>query len=227
MDITVTVFDVALFFPLATDILDKYNLDYYCNGSQPFLEACGQKNLDVKTVWQEIMEANPVRNRWKQAWKEWEPGILSDLILRYYSDLHAREAAINEVLAQALKESAGQAEATLQAIRACFNDLCGVLVQHMAREEETLLKRLRTQQGGEINENGLDSKLEEMEKEHEQLGSLIDALRYMTGNYTLTNLSSPLTPLLAIMLQAFDKELTQRLHIENNILFPKIKKMNT
>jgi len=220
----ITLYDIVLSFPHAVDTLDKFNLDYYCGGAKPFLVACAEKKLDAAKIWAEILAANPSGSSWAQSWRAWEPDILSDLILRHYNDFRSKEFSVSEVLGRVVQDCFTSEAATLHSIDSCFKDLREVFTHHTIAEEEALLFPLGlSEKGGNRSPKIHPGDLGQFEKDHVHLGGLIKSLRHLTSNYTMEGLSSPLVPLVGILLQGFDKDLTQRLHLENNILFPKLK----
>ena len=67
-----------------------------------------------------------------------------------------------------------------------------------------------------------------MEQEHENAGELLSQMREFTNNYTLPKDACTTYRLSFAALQAFEMDLHQHMHLENNILFPKtIKLFNT
>ncbi|MBT1687093.1 DUF542 domain-containing protein [Dawidia soli] len=222
MNLVATVYDVVVFFPHAVEILDRYNVDYYCRGATPFIEACQEKDLDAAVLWREIVAAAPADSRWKQTWDGCAADFLSDLILNHADVLNTELVMLQEVLNQVLKECSKAEEPKISAIHACFTSLCAACRRHTHAEEELLLKPLRNNVKGR-GRPAVRAGLAKMEKEHLYLADLIHALRCLTGNYSMQELSSPSVALAGVMLQGLDKTLTHRLHLENNVLFPKLK----
>ena len=67
-----------------------------------------------------------------------------------------------------------------------------------------------------------------MEQEHENAGELLAQIRDLTNNYDLPKDACTTYKLTFAALQAFEIDLHQHIHLENNILFPKtIKLFNT
>jgi len=67
-----------------------------------------------------------------------------------------------------------------------------------------------------------------MEQEHENAGEILSQIRELTNNYSLPNDACTTYKLSFAALQAFEIDLHQHIHLENNILFPKtIKLFNT
>jgi regulator of cell morphogenesis and NO signaling len=62
-----------------------------------------------------------------------------------------------------------------------------------------------------------------MEAEHERAGDLIKSISSRTNHYTAPSYACPTFQLTYVMLQEFDNDLLQHIHLENNILFPRFK----
>lgn len=220
MKLTTTVFDLVVFFPDSIDILDGYNLDYYCNGSKPFIKACEEKGIRPEIIWQEIQKTEYVSRSVNRAVLEWNAKFLTDVILRHYSDFKTKLPDIRQALDNMLDNCSSTDRNNLFPILICFNQLGDAVSKHSTEEEEALLHALDIYQ----NDEAQGAPLAVLENEHMRIGTLISKLRELTMNYNANSLKFPFATLPFIMLQQFDKELTKRLHLENNILFPKLKK---
>lgn len=222
MNLVATVYDVVVFFPHAVEILDRYNVDYYCRGATPFITACRERDIDAAVLWREIVDTAPGNSRWKQTWDGCAADFLSELILDYADVLKTELVMLQEVLNQVLKECSKAEESKISAIHACFTSLCAACRRHTHTEEELLLRPLRNNVEGSVRP-AARAGLEKMEKEHLYLADLIHSLRCLTENYSMQELSSPSVTLVGVMLQELDRTLTHRLHLENNVLFPKLR----
>jgi regulator of cell morphogenesis and NO signaling len=219
MKLTASIYDIVIFFPQSIDVFDRYNLDYYCNGSKPFLQACQEKNIDAKQVWEDVQKTAYSSGSVGRSLEEWKPEVLADLILRHYGDLKKKLPALRQVIQNIFDQTKEKAHPKIKNVYTCFNELADAVLMHSTSEEELLLRQLESTTKNRITKVHLVS----MDQEHQYIGSLINSLRQMTTNYTITDRLSPSANLAWIMLQQFDKELTQRLHLENNVLFPKLK----
>ena len=88
----VTVADVAMIFPQALEILNRYNLDYCCGGKKPFVDVCENAGLDAESIWQEIQSANTNRgadNRMR--FDTWDVSLLIDFIEQHHHN-YVRES---------------------------------------------------------------------------------------------------------------------------------------
>jgi regulator of cell morphogenesis and NO signaling len=227
-----TVAEVALAIPQAIEILNQYNLDYCCHGDVPFTQACISLQLDPATVWSAIMKktSGPVRVN-RMDFSSWNSSVLADFIVQHHHT-YIREAIpqINELLDK-ICEVHGDKNPELLAIRNDFLELADDLLNHLPKEEEILFPAIKRMEGIGFNEmekvilpSALKAPMTIMESEHERAGDLIKLIRARTNNYTPPSYACPTYQLTFTMLKEFDDDLIQHIHLENNILFPRVRK---
>ena len=101
---------------------------------------------------------------------------------------------------------------------------------HMKKEELILFPRIKelqklTEQKKatlQINLNYLQSPITMMEQEHDHAGGLLKEIRILSNDYNPPVDACTTYRLSFAVLQAFELDLHQHVHLENNILFPKI-----
>ena len=116
-----------------------------------------------------------------------------------------------------------------------FGQLQEDMTKHMQQEEMILFPRIRmielySEENSEVelNRSYLEIPISMMEQEHEQAGELLFQIRERTANYKLPFDACTTYRLSFAALQAFEMDLHQHVHLENNVLFPKaIKLFNT
>ncbi len=232
---TASVAEIALHFPQAIEILNKYNLDYCCNGKKRFEDVCNIRNLDSEQIWSELQETNANSGFDKRIrFETWDLPLLIDFILQNHHK-YVRESIpeIRELLDKVCNVH-GNEEPSLHKIREDFISLSNELWAHMPKEEDILfpaIDRLIQQKNGYINDsiylNNLNAPILAMEHEHESAGDLIKSIRSLTNNYTPPAFACPTYQITYKMLQEFDNDLMQHIHLENNILFPKAQMLTT
>ncbi|MEK7723206.1 MAG: hemerythrin domain-containing protein, partial [Acidobacteriota bacterium] len=110
-----------------------------------------------------------------------------------------------------------------------FNELCDDLGPHLLKEEQVLfpyiekLERAITKSisvpfscFGTVN-----NPIRMMMMEHDTAGDLLKKMREITNDYTLPEGACMSYTALLNRLEAFEKDLHQHIHLENNLLFPK------
>jgi regulator of cell morphogenesis and NO signaling len=120
----------------------------------------------------------------------------------------------------------GEEQPTLHQIKEIFLSLSDELLDHLPKEEEVLfpaLRRLAQQEkaGTKNTDLILQGPISVMEHEHDAAGTLLKELRALTGQYQPPAFACPTYQLAFKLLEEFDRDLVQHIHLENNILFPK------
>jgi regulator of cell morphogenesis and NO signaling len=100
---------------------------------------------------------------------------------------------------------------------------------HMKKEELVLFPRLKELQKLADNEKSnlqlnityLQSPITVMEQEHDHAGNLLNDIRIFSKDYTPPPDACTTYRLSFAALKAFECDLHQHVHLENNILFPK------
>jgi regulator of cell morphogenesis and NO signaling len=227
----ITVAEVALNFPQALEILQRHNLDYCCGGKKPFVKVCEQAGLDAEAIWQELQTAKTNHGTDKRMrFDTWEAPLLIDFILQHHHT-YVRESIphIQELLDKVCNVH-GEDSPYLLHVRENFSALAEELLDHLPKEEEVLfpaIRRLFSQQDTScevgLSPSNLQMPITVMEHEHESAGHLVKEIRRITDRYTPPVYACPTFKATYIMLEQFDQDLMQHIHMENNILFPKAK----
>lgn len=227
---TITVAEVAMKFPHALEILNRYNLDYCCGGKKTFGLVCEEAGLDAESIWHEIQSVKTDRrDESRMHFDSWDPALLIDFIEQHHHR-YVRESIpmIQELLVK-INEVHGENSPFLAAVKDRFSRLADELLDHLPKEEEILFpaaRKLFKTKGSTGDSTSaelhLDAPISVMEHEHEEAGRLIKGIRALTDNYTAPDFACPTYKITYTMLNQFDKDLMQHIHLENNILFPKI-----
>ena len=228
-----SVADIALRFPHAIDILNKHHLDYCCNGKKRFDDVCKRNNLDPEQIWQEVQHANGGSSSGKpDRFESWKLTLLIDYIVMNHHVYVT--SAIPEIkgLLNKVCHAHGEDHPNLLSVREKFNSLSEELLAHLPKEEELLFPAIKR-----IEQNALNAKdssssdnltipIMVMEHEHETAGDLMKSIRTLTNHFMPPAFACPTFLITYKMLQEFDNDLMQHIHLENNLLFPKAKILN-
>jgi regulator of cell morphogenesis and NO signaling len=220
---TASVADIALHFPQSIAVFNEHNIDYCCNGKKSFAKVCEKANLQPQTIWNEIQERQ--RNSSGDNllhFETWDLSLLIDFIIQHHhkyvrESIPQIDSLLNKVCA---KHGADQPQ--LFAIRKDFQELADELMGHLPKEEGILfpaIKRLvNNKDTGGLN---LSSPVSVMEHEHEVAGKLIKSIRSLSNDYIPHANACLSFQMTYKLLQEFENDLMQHIHLENNILFPK------
>lgn len=219
-----TVADIALAFPQAIEVLNRHQLDFCCNGKMKFTDACQKARLDSKKVWSEIQATKGASDTGLK-FETWDTGLLIDFIIQnHHSYVRQAIPRIQELLDKVCTVH-GMEQPNLYKVRADFTKLSEELIQHLPKEEEVVFPALRNMAEGEKSPfyDHINALISVMEHEHDSAGNLVKSIRQLTNQYTPPSFACPTFQLTYKLLQEFDNDLIQHIHLENNVLFPKAK----
>jgi regulator of cell morphogenesis and NO signaling len=154
--------------------------------------------------------------------ERWEQASLDDLIAHILTTYHQplrEELPRLESMARKLSEEQPEEDTdTLSELLSTYLGLMAELEDHMMKEEQILFPMILQGQGGMAA-----GPISVMEMEHESAKSALADLRRLAGNYELTAEATDSRRALWNGLAALEDALHQHIHLENNILFPRVR----
>lgn len=226
---TLTVAEIALNFPQSLRVLHRYGIDYCCNGNNLFIKACQKAKVDAYKIWLEIKSELPIpgfNNR--SYFKNWNTDMLMDYILQQHHEyLRMTLPEIKNLLN--IVCSVHHEDTDLTDIRSHFNALSDDLLDHLPVEEEVLFPAIRRITKSAVSlENysllwNVQSNIAAMEHEHKRAGELLKEIRRLSNNYTPPIYACPTFQMAYRMLEELEQDMMQHIHLENNVLFPRVK----
>ncbi len=214
----------------AAAVFKKFGIDFCCGGGKSVAKACADKGLDQAEVEAALstLDQMPVPAN-RLDFNSWNLPFLADYIVnvhhRYVLD------TVPQILAFAKKVAKvhGHAYPETEKIAALFTALGEELLAHLEKEERVLfpyIQRLwntRSEHGKLIAPafGSARNPIRMMEMEHETAGEIIAEIRQLSNNFTPPESACNTYRVLYAMLEEFEQDLHQHVHLENNILFPK------
>lgn len=120
----------------------------------------------------------------------------------------------------------GEDSPHLVEVREVFQALAEELLHHLPKEEEVLFPAIRKILKAQTSDSTIQfvqAPMQVMEAEHDRAGELVKRLRQLTANYSVPAEACPTYQMTYTLLKEFDRDLIQHIHLENNLLFPKVK----
>jgi regulator of cell morphogenesis and NO signaling len=224
-----TVREFALEHPAATRIFERLGIDYCCGGDHTLEEACESANLAIEQVLRSLeAAASPVGD----VDQDWAVEPLSVLIAHIQGAHHVYAREEIEQLPQLLEKvcsAHGTKHPELGEIRETFANLADELRMHMMKEEMVLFPHvLRMEQAAELDTEitpppfgTVRNPVAMMLHEHDDAGAALRRMRAASNAFTLPEDACTSVRTLYRRLAAFEADLHQHIHLENNILFPR------
>jgi len=229
LDPAKTVREVAVSFPQATRVFEKTKIDYCCGGDQLLGDACAKAGIDLHTLAQ-MLEASV--SAAKASSVDFQQLSLANLI-NYILDKHHVYTRDEMQRLEGLVEKVVHAHAAnhpeLLSMRDLLQQLFAELRGHMFKEEQILFpfvvqleqSRLQNRPAPFAPFGTVSNPIRMMLVEHDNAGDLLRELRKLSRGYRVPEDACASYRTLYKALEAFEQDLHQHIHLENNILFPK------
>lgn len=226
-----TVRDVALELPQATRVFEKLKIDYCCGGDRPLGEACATAGVKVENLERMLAEAGQAEVQGNDS-LDFQKATLSELVGHILDKHHVytkEEMARLEPLIDKVIAAHGENHPELRKLGELFQELCADLKPHMFREEQILFPYIVEMEMSALQNRPapfapfgtVSNPIRMMMMEHDAVGDLLRELRAISSSYTVPADGCIGYQTLYQALEAFEGDLHQHIHLENNILFPR------
>lgn len=211
-------------------VFKRYGIDFCCGGKKTITEACAKKGIDPVEVKKALdLLSNEAANS-ENDYQQWNIGFLTDYIINVHHQYVNENIAFIVELANKVAKVHGQQHAEAIQVAKLFSEVAGDLILHLQKEEKVLFPFVKAlakvqRSGGVLPESAFGNvanPIHIMEAEHEQAGELLQTIRAITNNFTLPADACNSYAVLYKKLDEFENDLHKHVHLENNILFPKV-----
>ena len=222
-----TVRELILENPAATRIFEELGIDYCCGGDRTLERACAVADVPIERVAASLAAAGTVPTD-----RDWPVEPLFDLIA-HIKDTHHRYTR-DEIkrlgpLLEKVCSVHGKNHPELLEMRETFGGLAQELTMHMMKEEAVLFPYMVRMEEAVIAKEAvlpppfgaLRNPVAMMLHEHDSAGTALRAMREASQRYTAPPDACVSYRTLYESLAAFEADLHQHIHLENNILFPR------
>jgi len=222
-----TVGQLAISHPGALTVFTKYNIDYCCGGHRSIEDACTRIGLDPEKIKAEILQRSSGDTSMAIRPENWNSSLLVDYIVQNHHSYVKNAIPEIQAFLDKVCDAHGNDCPELPLIRENFLDLSEELTSHMEKEERVLFPAIKRLESQNDVDHPLASTLQvpigAMEHEHVVAGDLVKHIRASSNNYTPPDFACPTFRITYKKLQEFDNDLMRHIHLENNILFERMK----
>ena len=210
-------------------VLEKYNIDFCCKGKLSLQEACRDKGIDVLDILTEMEFVQKDAGGRSMPFVEMSQAQLVNHIIVHHH-YYVRKA-MPVIMGQLEKIAAkhGEHYPYMIKVKELFGIIQNEMDQHMRKEEVVLFPRivevereLGIDPNLQIPKDYLSGPISMMENEHDQAGDIMFQIRGLTDNYKVPSGACTTFQVCLSGLSEFENDLHQHVHLENNILFPRV-----
>lgn len=219
--------DIVVKFPRAMDILKKYKIDFCCGGNRALKEAVNEKKLNGEEITSEINEEfnKYVIEETKE--RDWniEPysKLIDHVVNSHHSYLNEALPRLSELTTKILRVH-GANHSELMKVHRLLHSLKMEMEEHLIKEEEIVFPLIiKYENAGDkkILKDAVE-KIIELEKEHEGAGTILKELREITKDYEVPEDACNSYKMTYKLLQELEDDTFRHIHLENNIMFPRL-----
>ncbi|HET8887192.1 MAG TPA: iron-sulfur cluster repair di-iron protein [Salinimicrobium sp.] len=209
-------------------VFKKYGIDFCCQGGISVEKAAEKYNVDYNKLKDELanVEFNITR---ATDYDNWKLDFLTDHILNVHHAYVEENLPILKQYAEKVHRVHGHHYPELLEIKNIFNELAGDFAAHCKKEELILFpfikKMVAAEKAGEslpqAHFGSVDNPIKMMEVDHEETGEAMRQIAKLSNNYTPPSGACNTYRAFFALLDEFEQDLHQHVHLENNILFRK------
>ena len=213
----------------AATVFEKYHLDFCCKGKRSLAQACTEQQLTLSEVTGDLQQVFANAGNGKLEFEKMSLTQLCEYIVQTHHAYVKNEMPQIFAYLQKVTSKHGDRHPELNRIFQTFAAVKEEMEGHMKKEELILFPRIKELEKIASVDNGqfqmnigyLQSPINVMENEHDHAGTQLNEIRILTNDYTAPQDACTTYRLSFAALQAFEIDLHQHVHLENNILFPK------
>jgi regulator of cell morphogenesis and NO signaling len=208
-----TLADLAVAHPAASRVFHRHRLDFCCGGRQPLAEACAERGLDAASLIAEIAREQEL----PESDVIWDARPLVELVRHIVDHYHQRlRVELPELISFAAKVESRHAEkeSCPRGLRAHLEGIHAAVLDHLAKEEQVLFPMILGGRG-----HAALGPVHVMEAEHRDHAENLRKTRSLTADLVPPPEACPTWRALYLRLAAFEAELMDHIHLENNVLF--------
>lgn len=210
-------------------VFQRHGLDFCCGGGRSIAEASQAKGVDPDVIMGELAALRETPNDGAPAFNTWGLDLLVDYIVDNHHRFVRRLTPALKAYTEKVARVHGANHPETVKIAGLFDKIATDLTMHMQKEENILFPYIKAL--AEADRTGtplpvpffgaIENPIRMMEAEHADAGNDMEQIRTLSNTFTPPAEACTTFRVSYQELQAFECDLHQHVHLENNILFPK------
>ena len=210
--------ELAVSIPGATKIFREYDLDFCCGGSVLLEVAAQKKNLNLAEIEKRLTDLQQSKSENND--KDWTSASYAEMIdhiITRFHNRHREQLPELITLAEKVENVHGDRDDCPIGVAAQLEKIYAELSQHLMKEEQILFPMIKMG-----NYAMASMPIRVMEMEHDEAGQDVEVIKSLTNNCTPPADACFSWKALYSGINEFIDDLMHHIHLENNILFPRV-----
>jgi regulator of cell morphogenesis and NO signaling len=217
--------DIVNELPKSSDIFKKHRIDFCCGGNIPLTQAVTENGVDLDTLLSELTDAFEKSQSGEtnlEVWTDSDSNTIIDHVISNYHRPLEDELTMLSPYVTKVSRVHGDNHPELLKVNELFYAFKKGMLEHMAKEEAVVFPLIKQLEANTVeNREEAINMIIELEKEHDESGSLLKELRTVTADFQLPFDACGTYTLVYQRLEMLEEETFMHVHLENNILFPR------
>ena len=212
-------------------IFKKYKIDFSIHGNMLLSQACEEKNTNLKQILKDLKAVND-KVYYLKDYNSWKLDFLIDFLVNIQHEYKEENILLLKEYGEKVAAIYGEEYKELVEVNLLILKVADNILEHMKNEERIIfpyIKKLIDANTKKIVTNTSNSPLnipiDIIEDDHEKVSKTFKKIAELTNNYKIPENACISFKVLYLKLQQFEELLNNHIHIENNILFPKAKRL--
>lgn len=211
------------------DVFKKYHIDFCCGGNISLEAICSKNNINLEEISNDLDKIFNENISPDENYNSWSVGKLVYHILDNHHVYIRTSIPTIETYLLKLKKVHGENHPELIQIQELFYKMARDLEQHLMKEENIIfpyaLQLNSVNNSSEVPKpffGSIKNPINMMHFEHESAGNEAKLIRKLTNDFLPPEDACNTYRVAFKKLEEFETDLFKHVHLENNILFPKI-----
>lgn len=212
-------------------VFSEYGIDFCCSGGVTLADACEGRSDLIEEVCSKLEESQSQGN--SPEYKALNQEELINHVIENHHGYVTNTIPVLKTYLEKLCRVHGERQSELFEIREEFEKASGELTAHMNKEERILFPYLvamhrALKDGYELDPpyfGNVDNPIKMMEEEHNTEGERFRKINALSSGYMPPKGACQTYRVAYAMLKEFETDLHTHIHLENNLIFPKARKM--
>ncbi len=213
----------------AAEVFQRHGIDFCCKGNRSIEQACRSGGLSVEEILRDVAAVTASPGSGGPRFNSWDLGTLVSYIEGNHHAFVRRTLPLLLTHTQKVAKVHGATHPALREVAELFAAVAVEMTSHMAKEEHILFPYVVALEKASAMGTGrpaspfgtVRNPIRMMEAEHESAGDAMARIHALTSGYAVPSDACTTYRVCLQELQAFERDLHEHVHLENNILFPR------
>ena len=223
--------EIVTKFPNAADIFKEYKIDFCCGGDRPLITAINEQGVNEAEILEKINASyEKLQNKLYTNNKNWVEAPFDELVDHivnvHHGYLYENLPKISELTTKILRVHGGN-HPELSKVHKLFHTVKMELEAHLIEEETIQYPAIKEylRSNSEVDLDKAINIINQLQDEHTGAGDILKELRKVTNDYKAPSDGCNTFKLTYAKLEEMESDIFQHIHLENNILFPRLSEL--